>query len=44
MQLDEQSRRLKQFVIENQQYDFKRLLYGISIGPTAFSVFTIKFF
>ena len=35
--LDEQSQRLKQFVIENQQYEFNRLFYGISIGPAAFS-------
>ena len=34
--LDEQSRRLTQFVIGNQQYEFNRLFYGISIGPAAF--------
>ena len=39
MPLDEQSRRLTQFVIGNQQYEFNRLFYGISIGPSAFSAF-----
>ena len=43
MPLDEQSRRLTQFVIENQQYEFNRLFYGISIGPAAFSAFLSKF-
>ena len=38
MPLDEQSRRLTQFVIGNQQYEFNRLFYGISIGP-AFEFF-----
>ena len=42
--LDEQSRRLTQFVIGNQQYDFNRLFYGISIGPAAFSAFMSKIF
>ena len=42
--LDEQSRRLTQFVIVNQQYEFNRLFYGISIGPTAFSAFMSKIF
>ena len=42
--LDEQSRRLPQFVIGNQQYEFKRLFYGISIGPAAFSAFMSKIF
>ena len=42
MQLDEQSRQLAQFVIGNQQYEFSRLLYGISIGPAAFSAFMSK--
>ena len=37
--LDEKSRRLTQFVIGNQQYEFNRLFYGISIGPAAFSAF-----
>ena len=36
MPLDEQSRRLKQFVIENQQNEFNRLFYGTSIGPAAY--------
>ena len=44
MPLDEQSRRLTQFVIGNQQYDFNRLFYGISIGPAAFSAFKSKIF
>ena len=44
MPLDEQSRRLTQFVIGNQQYEFNRLFYGISIGPAAFSAFMKKFF
>ena len=39
MPLDEQSRRLTPFVIGNQQYEFNRLFYGISIGPAAFSAF-----
>ena len=41
---DEQSRRLTQFVIGNQQYEFNRLFYGISIGPAAFSAFMSKIF
>ena len=44
MPLDEQSRRLTQFVNGNQQYEFNRLFYGISIGPAAFSAFMSKFF
>ena len=44
MPLDEQSRRLTQFVIGNQQYEFNRLFYGISIGPAAFSAFVSKIF
>ena len=44
MPLDEQSRRLTQFVIGNQQYEFSRLFYGISIGPAAFSAFMRKIF
>ena len=44
MRLDEQSRRLTQFVIGNQQYEFNRLFYGISIGPAAFSAFMSKIF
>ena len=42
--LDEQSRRLTQFVIGNQQYEFNRLFYGISIAPAAFSAFMSKIF
>ena len=44
MPLDEQSRRLTQFVIGNQQYEFNRLFYGISIGPAAFSAFMSTIF
>ena len=44
MPLDEQSRRLTQFVIGNQQNDFNRLFYGISIEPAAFSAFMSKIF
>ena len=44
MPLDEQSRHLTQFVIGNQQYEFNRLFYGISIGPAAFSAFKSKIF
>ena len=42
MPLDEQSRRLTQFVIGNQQYEFNRLFYGISIEPELFSAFMSK--
>ena len=44
MPLDEQSRQLIQFVIGNQQYEFNRLFYGISIGPAAFSAFMSEIF
>ena len=44
MPLNEQSRRLIQFVIGNQQYEFNRLFYGISVGPAAFSAFMSKIF
>ena len=44
MPLDEQSRRLTQFVIGNQQNEFNRLFYGIFIGPAAFSAFKSKIF
>ena len=44
MPLDEQSRRLTQFAVGNQQYEFNRLFYGISIGPAAFSAFMSKIF
>ena len=42
--LDEQSRRLIQFVIGNQQYEINRLFDGIFIGPAAFSAFMSKIF
>ena len=44
MPLDEQSRRLTQFVIGNQHYEFNRLFYGKSIGSAAFSAFMSKIF
>ena len=44
MPLDEQSQRLTQFVIGNQQYEFNRFFYDISIGPAAFSAFMSKIF
>ena len=44
MPLDEQSQRLTQFVIGNQQYEFNRLFYRISIGPALFSAFMSYFF
>ena len=44
MPLVEQSRRLAQFVIGNQQYEFNRLFYRISIVPAAFSAFMRKIF
>ena len=44
MPLDEQTRRLTQFVIGNQQYEFNRLFYDISIGTAAFSEFLRKIF
>ena len=44
MSLDEQSRRLTQLVIGNQQYDFNRFFYGILTGPAAFSAFTSNIF
>ena len=42
--LDEQSRRLTQFIIGNKQYEFNRIFYGIFIGPAAFSAFMSKIF
>ena len=42
--LDEQSKRLTQFVIGSQQYEFNRLFNGNSIGPAAFSAFMSKIF
>ena len=44
MPLDEQSRRLTQFVNGNQQYEFNRLFYGIFIEPAAYSAFMRKIF
>ena len=35
--LDKESMRYTNFTIENEQYCFKRLFYGISIGPAAFA-------
>ena len=35
--LDEQTLRYTHFTIGNQQYCFKRLFYGISLGPAAFA-------
>ena len=35
--LDEQSMRYTHFTIGNEQHCFKRLFYGISIGPAAFA-------
>ena len=42
MPLGEQSDRLTQFVIGNQQYEFNTLFYGIPIVPAAFSAFMSK--
>ena len=39
MLLDKPSQRLTIFVIAGQQYCFKRLFYGISVGPAAISSF-----
>ena len=44
MPLDEQSQQLRQLVIGNQQYEFNRLFYGTSIGPTAFQAFMSNIF
>ena len=44
MPLNEQSRRLTQFVIGTQQNEFNRLFYGILIGRAAFSAFMSKIF
>ena len=44
MPLDKPSQRLTNFVIAGQQYCFKRLFYGISIGPAAFSAFMSSIF
>ena len=42
MPLDEQSRRLTQFVSGNKQNEFSGLFYSIIIGPAAFSAFMGK--
>ena len=42
--LDKQSRRLRQFVIRNQQYEFNRIIYDISIEPASLSALMIKIF
>ena len=39
MASDEQSRRLTQFVIVNQKYEFNSLFYGISIEAASFYAF-----
>ena len=44
MPLDEQSRRLTKLVIGNQQYEFIRIIDGISIRPAAFYEFMSKIF
>ena len=44
MPSDKQSRRLTQFVIGNQQYEFFRLFYRTSIGLASFSAFMSKIF
>ena len=44
MPLDKPSQRLTNFVIAGQQYCFKRLFYGISIDPAAFSFFMSNIF
>ena len=43
MPLDKPPQRLTNFVIASQQYCFKRLFHGISIGPAAFKSFMSKF-
>ena len=42
MSQDEESRCLTQFVIGNQQYEFKRFFYGVSVGAAAFSTLMSK--
>ena len=44
MPLDKPSQRLTNFFIAGQQYCFKRLFYGFSIGPAAFSSFMSSIF
>ena len=40
---EEQSMRYTQFTIGNEQFFFKRLFYGISIGPAAFASILAQF-
>ena len=42
--LDNESMRYTHFMIGNKQYCFKRLFYGISIGPAAFASILTHFF
>ena len=42
--LDKPSQRLTNFLLAGQQYCFKRLFYGISIVPAAFSSFMSSIF
>ena len=42
--LDKPSQRLTNFLTAGQQYCFKRLFYGISVGPAAFSSFISSIF
>ena len=44
MPLDKPSQRLTNFLIAGKQYCFKRLFYGISIGPAAFVSFRSSIF
>ena len=44
MTLDKPSQRLTNSVIAGRQYCFKRLFYGFSIGPAAFSSFMSSIF
>ena len=44
MPLVKLSHRLTNFVIAGQQYCFKRLFFGIAIGPAAFSSFMSSIF
>ena len=44
MPLDQPSQLLTNFVFAGQHYCFKRLFYGISIGPAAFSSFMSSIF
>ena len=41
MSIDEQSQRLTQFVIGNQQYKIYRLFFGIFIGLAALPAFIV---